>query len=162
MIWFWRKSAVLTFSAVLFIYRNTFCAFSICDKKGGRGWNGAERGHCSHFLWRQPSFLPPPISFLSCVHFKRLTWPCVCHVTCLPKGSFQINSSSPWDACLPPSLRAFQRHHLLVGGASLRKRTLLNLDFISWYCCEENFVACGFTKKLTKCVETKKKNTFSS
>lgn len=129
---FKKNSAILTFSVGVFMFRNTFCALSICDKKGGRGWNSAERGHCSHFLWRQPSFLPPTHFFPEPIHFK--SWPGpVCHVTCLPKGSFQINSSSPWDAC-PPHWEPFQRHHLLIGGVSQRKRTLLNQDFISWYC----------------------------
>lgn len=53
-------------SALVYLYTQTpFVLFLYVTEREGRGWNSAERGHCSHFLWRQPSFLPPPISFLS-------------------------------------------------------------------------------------------------
>lgn len=127
-----KDSTALRFCVCVFMFQDIFCALSICDRSLGWGGGGVVK-QC----WKRPLFsFPLKAAFFSSpthffpepVHFK--SWPGpVCHVTCLPKGSFQINSSSPWDA-YPPTLKAIQRHHLLIGGASQRKCTLLNQDCI--------------------------------
>lgn len=113
-----KKLAVLTFCTGVFINQNTFLCFFYMWQKG------RDRERMKQ-CWKRPLFSFPlkAAFFSSPTHFfpephplQKLTWPCVFHVTCLPKGLFQINSSTPWDAS-PPSLRAFQRHHLLVGCA---------------------------------------------
>ena len=73
-------------------------------------------------------FFPPTHFFPEPVHFK--SWPGpVCHVTCLPKDSFQINSSfSPRR--LPPPCRETFRDTICSHGASRRQLTLINKDFI--------------------------------
>lgn len=123
----------------IYVSRQLLCSSYMWQKCGGCGWGG---GRGMKQCWKRPLFsFPLKAAFFSSpthffpepVHFK--SWPGpVCHVTCLPKGSFQINSSSPWDAYPPPphppSLKAIQRHHLLIGGASQGKRTLPNQDCI--------------------------------
>lgn len=106
--------------------------------------------------WKRPLFsFPLKAAFFSSpthffpepVHFK--SWPGpVCRVTCLPKGSFQINSSSPWDAS-PHFTESLSETPSARRSASQRQHTFLNLYFISWYHCWMNFAEytthCGKT-----------------
>lgn len=145
-------------SAVLTICIGYIPTHLLCSYMWQNRW---ERMKC---CWKRPLFLFPlkAAFFSSPTHFflspstSKADLSPVCHVTCLPKGSFQINSSSPWDAC-PSSLRAFQRHNLLKGGRSKRKHTFLNLDIISRYCRSLPFVSYSFIEELTSVAECDEK-----
>lgn len=94
-----ESSAVLT-TCIGYIPTHLLCSFYMWQKRRERMKHG----------WKRPLFLfplkadifssPHPVLSWGRPHFK--SWPGpVCHVTCLPKGLFQINSSSPWEACPP-------------------------------------------------------------
>lgn len=89
-----------------FIAQHLLCSFYMWQE-------GRERMKRS---WKRPLFSFPlkaalfssTLPFLSWAPSTSKSWPGpVCCVTCLPKGSFQINSASPWDA-FPPHWEPFR------------------------------------------------------